>query len=210
MTVSSMDLDRILKAALAERTAGGSGQLLEEIVRAAESTPQRGSWGTIQLPRMAVLLAATILVLALLGAVAVGAGLLPLPEPPSPPVPQTIENPRNGAIVISAGDAIVGTTLDDSVSPLSRPVAAVPWASLTFSPNGLELAYAGSLGDGPPELFVLDVATREARRVGPCEYPCELAWDPTGSRSIASAMDTRIVLVDADSGGQSEVWSDET
>ncbi len=104
MSTSSMDLDRVLKAALAERAAGGSGNLLEEIVGTAVLTPQRPSvWSLPVLPRrLALVAAATLLLAALLGAVAVLSGLLPNPVPvPVLPENGPIAGPRGGLVAIN-------------------------------------------------------------------------------------------------------------
>ena len=110
MSTSTMDLDRILKTALRERADGDTDGLLEEILRTAAVTPQRRSaWALPAMPRRLLLVAvATLLLVALLGAVAVLSGLLPDPVPVLP---------ENGPIMVQRGGPLVAVNPETQRNP---------------------------------------------------------------------------------------------
>jgi Tol biopolymer transport system component len=205
-----------LRSRASNRAVEGVSDLLWQIVRAAEVTPQRRAYGWRTLPpmprRLAVIVAVALLLAALAGAIAVGSWVILRPKPTVIPTFH-----RNGEIVMSDGCGLVAL---DPVTGAKRTLVAgqsgCPYPSyydVAWSPDGSRVAYrfdrfCGGCGSelarqtqGDIGIWVLTPATGDLLQVAGCKTSeCEFQepnWSPDGSR-IAFEHDGHIWAIDAD------------
>lgn len=192
-TSRNPSIDQLLAQGLRERAAGGSDDLLEQIVREAALTPQQRTqpW-RLGIPQGRLIFLATVGVLvALAGAIAFGTGLLRLPVPQKMP-----QYHHNGVLLVVGGGGIrqdvnIGeaNAATEIVAPGHHNVTDVSWA-----PDGGRLVF--SAADG---VFVAGVADGIPMEISRC--PCGgVAWSPDGS-TIAMASEAGLWLLSPESAG---------
>ena len=189
--------DRISRA-LAERAPGDPGDLLAQIVHAAEATPQRRTWtwplGNASRP-MVLLAAVALLILALAAAIAVGSGILR----PSPILPTAYHH--NGEITLATGGGVLVIDPATGAQRASDATASLPFVEwVDWSPDGASLALVAN-----NRLYIRDDARGLTTQVGnalPVHSP--IAWSPDGTRIAYEATDG-VHVVDLASGMDARV-----
>lgn len=189
--------DALLAEALRRRAGHADDRLLPDILASTEAMAQRRGWFLSVVPRRWLLLGAiAMLLVALLGALAIGSGLV---KPPRLPM---LQYHHNGEITIGVGSALVGI---DSATGLSHVVADCPQlcqqsSSPDWSPDGSRFAYLAQ-----SNLWLVDAGSGRARQLWslPGANSGAVAWSPDGS-SIAVTLyrnaQAAAYLIDVESG----------
>jgi WD40 repeat protein len=189
--------DDLLKRALAQRTTTSSHDLIGDVLRIVDRTPQRGSrwWPVMPGQRSWVaILVIALLLAALAGTIAIGLAKFP------PPEVRLTRLPGNGAIVVVGDGEGRLTALGDAdaaaVADLKLPIAP-DTTDLSWAPDGRRLAYAA-----PGGVWIVDVRDGTVRQLTECgayRLACTIAWSPDGSL-VAVAHPARLDLVDPSDG----------
>jgi dipeptidyl aminopeptidase/acylaminoacyl peptidase len=193
--------DDLLKRALSQRATTAGHDLIGDVLRIVDRTPQRrsGWWPVMPDQRSwAAILVIALLLAALAGTIAIGLAKFP------PPEVRLTRPPGNGAIVVVADGEGRLTALSDAdadadaaaVADLKLPIAP-DTTDLSWAPDGRRLAYAA-----PGGVWILDVRDGTSRQLTKCaagRSACTIAWSPDGSR-VAVAHQSWLDLVDPSDG----------
>ena len=206
-----MNVDQLLQRGLAERARGDSGELLTQVIRAAETIPQqrRSAWNAGALSRRLVIAGVAMIVLAgLIGAIVLGL------RPPNPVLPFV---PHANGEIVAQGDGCSLVAVDPSTGQ-SRPFfAGVPNCfhysgyELIWNPTGTLLAFnytfncggcasaeaKAAIAANVDGLWVLDPASARLRQLG--RGAGDLAWSPDGLQ-IAYVNNSEIWVVSVAGG----------
>lgn len=207
--------DALVERALARRAPRhADADLLATIVAEAGRTPQRRSvlrfpellrpWGRLVLLSGALVLAAAVAIVGLIGAPPNHARVIAPTTPPATSARPGASGSTNGPIVVSPGIGFV------AVDPITGATSVVHASgrTLAWSPDGTKLAsvYGGFV-------WVADAATNTSTRVTPCcpgdvdDWTLdhnEVSWAPDGSH-LAFADAGQIVTVAVDGSNRTTI-----
>jgi hypothetical protein len=122
--------------------------------------------------------------------------------------PSTAPSARGEVLLLQIGPGVVGGY--GGTVPRVPTSGTTVLASASFAPDGRVLAYVWSPGvraggcRANGEVRVHDQLTGADRGLGPCRYPCPVAWSADG-RDVLTAATGALRLLDASTGNAREV-----